>query len=236
MKLRAVDSWTEAKSPTELVAAALPSAARVTGAIADAVVRIDEGEHARRAELGLAAGVEDLDLLDALMCLPLNHAVSVDDLEVVELAHLRACPPGCVQWIDDGSRVLRRLAPATTIELVVVHAQRWRSGLRRAAAFEPFAVRVVVIDRPRHSLVDVAWEADVTGVGLWVRTQGGEIIEVVTPTPFVRRYVKPAAWRFSERAYTTWLNATTLSSPPGGLAGRPARSTPAASHQPLPGF
>lgn len=236
MDLRAVASRAELRSPAELVAAALPSAARVSGGIADAVVQVDQGEHVRRSQLGLTAGVEDLDLLDALMCLPLDHAVAVDDLGVVEMAHLRACPPGCVEWTDNGRRVLRRLLPAATVELVVVQAERWRGGLRRAAAFEPFAARVVVLDRPPHTLADVAWQADVTGVGLWIRTQDGELTEVVTPTPFVRRYVKPAGWRFSERAYTTWVNATTRSARLGDAAGRPARSTPAASHQPLPGF
>ena len=75
-------------------------------------------------------------------------------------------------------------------------------------AFEPFGTRVVLLDAcPRAA--EFAWEADAAGVGLWIRERDGQIIQVVPPAPFVRRYAKPAGWRFTERAYTAWINATT---------------------------
>jgi hypothetical protein len=37
------------------------------------------------------------------------------------------------------------------------------------------------------------------------------MVEVVAPPRYVRRYVKPAGWRFTERAYTTWTRTTTAS-------------------------
>lgn len=198
---------------------AVPSGARVSGAVADAVVTVDAIEDQRRAGLGLV-GVADLGLLDALMCLPVGEAIPVADLGPVASAHLRAAPAGCVEWLDGGTRVRRLLVPAATVELVVVRCGRWRSGLLRAAAFEPFATRVVLLERPPRALHDIAWEADGAGVGLWVRHLDTEIVEVVAPAPFVRRYVKPAGWRFAERAYTAWIAAARGPGPRVSATGR----------------
>lgn len=192
---------------TALAGSAVRRGARVTGAVADAVVAINAHEHQRRVGFGLH-GVEHLGLLDALMCLPVGAAVPVADLSPVALAHLRASPPGCVNWLDGGSQVRRLLVSAAAIDLVVVRTAHWRAGLYRAEPFEPFATRVVLLQRPPRTLVDIAWEADAAGVGLWVRQPDAQIDEIVAPAPFVRRYVKPAGWRFAERAYAAWVNAT----------------------------
>ena len=204
MNLRALAGPT-AVSRAELVTSAIPSGARVSGATAGAVVRIDAVEHRRRAGL---AGVDDLGLLDALMDLPIGAEVPVYHIGAVARAHLRASPPGCVDWLAAGAVVRRLLVPAATVELIVVRTDRWPRGLARAAAFEPFATRVVLLQCQPRAVADIAWEADAAGVGLWLRQTDGEITEIVPPAPFVRRYVKPAGWRFTERAYTAWVNAT----------------------------
>lgn len=190
------------------VAAAVRGAARVAGGVADAVLAVDAVEAARRRGVGLG-GVGDLALLDTLMCLPVGCPVATDDLTALSRARLRAAPPGCVEWLDDAAVVVRRLASAVSVELVVVRAATWRAGLLRAAAFEPFATRVILLERPPRALYQAAWEADAAGVGLWIRTAAtatdpDDVQQIAAPAPFVRRYVKPAGWRFTERAYATW--------------------------------
>jgi hypothetical protein len=152
--------------------------------------------------------VPDLDVLHALMCLPLDAAIPVDDLgEVVRGLLLERAPAGAVDWLDGRTRVRRRFVPAARVPLVVVRAARWRSAWRRTNAFEPFATRVVLLSPAPQRVADTAWEGDADGIGLWISRPGGQIDEVVAPAPYVSRYVKPAGWRFAERAYTAWLAA-----------------------------
>jgi len=190
-----------------VAAAAVPGAARASGVRADAVVTVNTAEHARRAEPGLAA-VPDLSVLHALMCLPMHAAVPVADLGDVVRRLLGKAPSGCVDWLDDRTRVRRCFVPAASVSLVVVRGATWRPALRRAAAFEPFAARVVLLTRPPRRIADIAWEADVDGAGLWIIHPGGEIEEIVAPAPYVQHYVKPAKWRFAEHAYGAWLSHT----------------------------
>jgi hypothetical protein len=186
--------------------AVVRKAARVSGAVADAVVQIDLQEHRRRAECGLG-GVESLGMLDALMSLPHGAPVPVRDIGEVTLWHLRRCPEGCVQWLDNGRAVRRLLVPVAAVALVVVRAVSWRAGLRRAAAFEPFTQRAVLLARESRNLAGYAWEADAAGTGLWVAHPDNPLVkEIVAPGEFELRYVRPARWRFTERAYTAWLS------------------------------
>jgi hypothetical protein len=213
----------------ELAAAAVPGAVRAHGGrglvTADAVVAVDEAEHARRAMAGLGA-VADVDLMQVLMCLPLHAPVPVADLADVTRRLLSKAPPGCLDWLDDGTRVRRRFVPAASVPLVVVRGASWRPALRRAAAFEPFAARVVLLTRRPRRVADIAWEADVDGAGLWIAHPDGEVEEIVAPQPYVSRYVKPVKWWFAETAYAAWLTHTgataTPDADPLGSADRPA--------------
>ncbi|MGI5126258.1 hypothetical protein ACQEVB_05520 [Pseudonocardia sp. CA-107938] len=204
-------------TPGELAAAAVPGAARVVGVSADAVVSVDATEHARRIAAGLGP-VLDVSVLQALMHLPLHAEVSTEDLGEVNLRLLGKAPTGCVDWLDGGSRVRRRYTPAAAVSLVVVRGATWRPALRRAATFEPFAARTVLLTRPPRRVTDIAWEADVDGTGLWIVCPGrdhcGEIDEAVTPAPYVSRYLKPAKWQFAEHAYAAWLAQTTQTAAP----------------------
>ena len=186
-----------------LMGIAVPDAAQVSGACADAVVAVDLVEHVRRTDLGMGA-VGDRGVLHALMCLPLGAAIPVDDLDQVTRDLLRRAPAGCVEWLDV-DRVRRRVQPVAQVPLVVVRAATWRSGHRRANAFEPFAPRVVVLSRAPRRVEEIAWEADADGIGLWIFRPGGEIDEVVAPASYSCRYVKPAGWLFGEAAYGAWL-------------------------------
>lgn len=198
----------------EVAAVAVPAAARVSGARADAVVAVDAAEHARRVAAGLGA-VPDYSTLYALMCLPFDAAVPVADLGGVVRRILSRAPSGCVDWLDGHSRVRRRYVPAATVPLIVARGATWRPALRRAAAFEPFAARVVLLTRPPRRVADIAWEADVDGVGLWINHPGGDIDEIVAPAPYVEHYIKPAGWRFAEYAYGAWLAHNTTGTDSG---------------------
>lgn len=177
-------------------------AARVSGGRGHARVLVDHAEHRRRAAFGLSA-VVDLTLLDALLGLPAGEQVSWADLDAEAARRLRKAPEGVLECTSGGVR--RLLAPAATVSLVVVPALSWRSGLRRAAAFQPFAARVVLVDVPPGP--DLLWEADVLGVGVWRDRSPDPPEELLPPAPWRCVQVKAAGWRFRERAYGTWFNA-----------------------------
>jgi hypothetical protein len=207
-------------TPLEVIIAAIPGAARVGSIRADALISVDPVEHGRRRAADLGA-VPDLSVLHALMCLPLGAAVPVTDLGEGVRRLLNRAPRGCVDWSADRSRVWRSFVPAARVSLVVVRSANWRPGLRRAAVFEPFAPRVVLLTRAPRRPDDIAWEADVDRAGLWISRPGG-IEEIVPAAPHVQRYVKPAGWRFAERAYAAWLThptAVCLSRRPDTTAG-----------------
>ena len=222
-----------------LLAAAVPRAAEVSGGRGDAVVRLDLVEHHRRRAAGLGA-VTDLSVLNALMNLPLNAAVPCADLGPSTRTLLDRAPAGCLQWPQGGQQVRRLVRPVARIPLVIVPAKTWRPGLRRAAAFEPFATRVVLLAQaPRRGGVEsIAWEADVAGVGLWITIPDGPPQEIVAPQRWVEHYVKPAGWRFTERAYAAWLAVADPDGPdpPLGVQHRaPARPRKARRRTPPPG-
>jgi len=183
--------------------AMVPGAARAAGGAADALVEVDMREHQRRVISGIHA-VTDLGLLARLLGLPHGEVVRWDDISADDQRRLRSAPDGIVDCSSAG--VQRRLAPPVAVPLVLVRSRSWRRGLRTASVFEPFAQRVLVLEDFRQDLSKLAWEADVLGVGVWLKTGQG-IREIVPPAPWRQRYVKAAGWRFRERAYSRWLSA-----------------------------
>lgn len=77
-------------------------------------------------------------------------------------------------------------------------------GAARAAGGTGDAL--LVLEGFRQDLSQVAWEADVLGVGVWLQAGSG-IREIVPPAAWRQQYVKAAGWRFRERAYNCWLSA-----------------------------
>jgi len=69
---------------------------------------------------------------------------------------------------------------------------------------------VLLLEGEHRNLQQVTWEADLLGVGVWLRTST-HIEQILAPAPWRQLYVKAAGWRFRERAYDRWLSAT----PPG---------------------
>lgn len=206
--------------------------ARAAGGQGDAIVRLNNEEHARRQRAGVGA-LTDLYLLDQLMTLPLGHEVRINDI-ANDRSLLTRQPPGV---IDMSTRGIRRLAvPPLEVRLVIVRSSRWRDGLRKAAAFEPFTQRVLLLPSALRNLSTVLWEADLLGVGVWTGTVD-EPEQHLAPAPWHRQYVKAAGWRFAERAYAAWLKAMNRQAWSDAASGRQVRLAAAGAHQqtfPLP--
>lgn len=122
----------------------LGAARLADGEVADAVVRVDWTEHQRRLACGLTA-VTDLHALDRLLTFPLHELVSWPDLTPDDARVLKALPEGAVEFTETGVR--RVFAPAADVDVVIARASRWQTGLRKAAAFAPFARRVLLLPR-----------------------------------------------------------------------------------------
>ncbi len=182
----------------------VPGAARVSGGIGDALVDVDGAEHERRSAVGLRA-LTDLGLLGRLLALPLGELVRWDDLSPDDARRFTTAPYGTIECSPDGVR--RLLCYPVSVPLVLVRSSSWRRGLQRASAFEPFAQRVLILEGNHQDLDSLAWEADVLGVGVWVK-DASRLREVVPPAPWQQQFAKGAGWRFRERAYLALLNAT----------------------------
>lgn len=152
---------------------------------------------------GLGA-VTDLGLLARLLSLPVGELVRWGDLSQDDQRRLRSAPTGIVDCRPAGVR--RMLAPTALVPLVLVRSRSWRHGLRTASVFEPFAQRVLILEDFRRDITQLAWEADLLGVGVWLQADSGTR-EIVPPAPWRLRYFKAAGLRFRERAYQGWLKA-----------------------------
>lgn len=117
--------------PTCPGAVLVPGGATVCGGRGDAVIRVDEREHHRRAALGL--GAVDLSVVSGLFELPLGYTVRWDDLDQAACEKARSWPDGIVDHHQGGVR--RRLVPPVHVDLVVVTGLSWIPGARAAAAF-----------------------------------------------------------------------------------------------------
>ncbi|MFD9891555.1 hypothetical protein ACFWY9_19640 [Amycolatopsis sp. NPDC059027] len=207
----------------------VPDAAAVSGGSGDAVVEIDWNEHQRRLAAGFV-GITDLPLLDRLLTLPYGEPILRRDLSPRDSSAFCAAPAAAVETSE--TCVRRVLKPVVRVSLVVVRDTTWRVGLRRAAAFEPFAQRVLLLPSRPQRLDHKIWEADCLGVGVWVM-DGDQIQQLVAPAPWKQHYVKAAGWRFTERVYTIWRAATATLRPGscGDVRGRPARQAAAEPDQ-----
>jgi hypothetical protein len=199
--------------------------ATVSGGRGDAVLQVDLDEHRRRQAHGLGA-VTDLWTLDRLLCLPFalpvaDTCLSAEDEKVVRI-------PGVAAQTSEG--FLRVIRPVAEVRFVVIRATQWRSGIRRAAAFEPFARRILLLPAYPREVDRLLWEADLLGIGVRVGTVG-DSEQLVAAEPWKARYAKSAGWRFMERAYDAWLKAVRVSEPESGSSGRPGRLTAATAGQ-----
>jgi hypothetical protein len=177
------------------------SAGRITGGRADAFVRIDEAEHARRQACGMGA-VPDLAVLNLLMDLPLGQPVDASSLTVSETWALQRTPVGAV--MRDGRWVVRVGRPVADVVAVVAWGRKFNTLLNRVAPFSRLAARMVVLERVPADFDEIGWQARYLGTGVWTYT-GGRASELIRADPVRPQYYKPARWRFTEYAYRAWL-------------------------------
>jgi hypothetical protein len=175
--------------------------AQAAGSNADAVTLVDSQEHVRRVGIGLTA-VTSLGLLDAVLNFPLRTPVHMCDVGPKMQMAVHRAPVGVFE--RDDSVVTRVLTPSATVVAALITGAGWRRMMTNAAAFAPFCQRVMVFDRAPRGLGSLVWEAQLAGIGIWIRDES-DTVEILRPQAFKRRRWKPAGWRFQERAYAKWL-------------------------------
>ena len=216
---------------TDGILAVVLGGARVSGVRGDAVLSVEAAEHYRRRRLGLGA-LADLALLNVLMDLPLGLPVPSTDLPASAREVLASAPPGVI--VDDGEWVTRLAEPAVVVHAAVVAGVGWRRLIRTGSVFTGVCQSVVVLERRPPQLRTRLWEAELLGVGVWLR-DGAGLCEVLPPQVFHLRYVKPARWRFLENAYASHLAAggeVTARRRPGRWSGASGRRSHTAVAEP----
>ncbi|MGC4938252.1 hypothetical protein [Kribbella sp. DT2] len=189
------------------------------GGVAGVVYREIQSEVQRRL-IGGTAGVVQLDVLDTLMNLPDGFPVQLATLDADELAVLAQLPPGVVEISVD--LVRRVLTAPLAVDLAVVGAQDWRSGLKAAGRFAPYCERAVLLRQLPQDLPDAAVRASFYGVGLFLAaSEGFEML--VEPRPYVRHRHTAAQWQFAERVWQQVSGPDGRRSTPSGPSGAVAR-------------
>jgi hypothetical protein len=174
---------------------------------------VDHVEHARRERAGGGA-VLSPDVLDLLLGLPVGVPVPVVGLTGRERGALRTAPRWAVQIVDD--HAVRLAVAPVSVELALVAARAWRSGLDLAGRFAPFCTRAMVLGACPPDDQEMRLEADFYGVGVTV-AQDERVDVLVSPTSFQPLRPTAAGWRFLERVYEQHLQTDVNA--PGAVAG-----------------
>lgn len=168
----------------------------VLGTRALLLYRVDEAERRRRQ----AVGAERLDSIPALECLlglPIGLPVPVGSLP--DQTDVRDLPRGAVEW--DTDLVTRRAVRPLAVDLAIVRAAGWRTGLERAGRFAPFCRRALLLDEVPHARLDeILAEATFYGIGVLVNEPDGIRI-ALEPEAYRPQRHTAAAWHFVEELY-----------------------------------
>lgn len=170
---------------------------RIFGAAAGVAYRTNPAEVARRRACR-SGTLTKLDVLDALMGLPVGFAVTQTDLTDTERTLVDRAPAGAVENL--GGQVVRRAVPPVSVQLAVVRARDWRIGLKRAGRFAPFCARAMLLPAQPADWADAHMQASYFGVGVCVFAER-TLQMLVEPRPYVRERHTPAQWWFAEEAY-----------------------------------
>ncbi|QKW32674.1 hypothetical protein HUT06_00340 [Actinomadura sp. NAK00032] len=175
------------------------SSARVSLLGAQATVAytmLAEDERRRAAGLG---PITSPDALRPLLGLPVGERVAMSALTPTERSDLASLPAGAVEIGEDF--VVRRAVAPLRVDLAVVPARRWRTGLEQAGRFAPFCARAMLLPTlPRdHELMCL--DAAYYGIGVIINAPGREPQVLVPPAVFQRRRLTVAGMRFPEEVY-----------------------------------
>jgi hypothetical protein len=162
---------------------------------------VDPTEHARR-DRAAGGAVLSPDALDLMLGLPVDESVPISALNSRERGALPMTPRWAVRVVD--GQVRRLAVPPVSVDLALVAAKSWRSGLNLAGEFAPFCTRAIVLATAPRDDQDMRMEADFYGIGVTV-VQGESVEVLVPPTPFQPLRPTVAGWRFVERVYEQHL-------------------------------
>jgi hypothetical protein len=170
---------------------------RTFGTLAGVVYRLDQSEVARRRAQGVGSFTQ-IEVLDALMGLPVGLPISWHELTDAERALVDRAPGGAIE--RRGGQVVRRAVAPVSVLFAVVAANDWRVGLRRAGQFAPFCVRAMLLPALPADWEDARTQASYFGIGACTFVDA-QLRMLVTPRPYVRKRHTPAQWWFAEEAY-----------------------------------
>lgn len=155
------------------------------------------GDEAQRRDGG--GGLDDWELLDVLMSLPLGEPVPVRVLTPEQRRALDRAPEWAVTRA--GGDATRLCVTPVKPMLAVSFSRRWEPGLRTSHVFSSVCAQAVVLpSAPGDPLVAI--EADQYGVGLGVGQPGGPVKVIVPPEPFRGKRHSLARWWFAEHVYS----------------------------------
>ncbi|MEU9413558.1 hypothetical protein AB0E08_48810 [Streptomyces sp. NPDC048281] len=164
---------------------------------------IDSAEHTRRQQAGLGH-IRDShgSLLDTLMALPPGIPVPVANLTRHQQDDVRRAPDGILDL--NLGLVIRHAIRPCRVTLATVRGTCTRERIGKAGAYAPVSPRAIVTPTPprRDYLLT---EADYWGIGVLLDHGDGELETLVTPAPWKPKRHTPAAWRFVETAYASYL-------------------------------
>ncbi|WP_157631893.1 hypothetical protein [Catelliglobosispora koreensis] len=160
--------------------------------------RIDAEEMRRRCGVGCSS-IQSSDQLETLMSLPIGMPVPVHVLMPREQRRIDRLCKGAVSRI--GGDVVREAVRPLRVDLAVVPAKSWRTGLELAGRFAPFAARIMWLPRTPSDQDDMRAAARKFGVGVAVNNLGGRAEMILDPAPHVHRRHTVAAWQFTEQAF-----------------------------------
>lgn len=159
--------------------------------------RFDVQEDDRRRQWRLGA-IRDPEVLELLLGLPVGISVPVSSLTASERSALRLAPPGAVEV--EAGLVTRRAVYPLAVDLALVAAQGWRTGLEVAGRFAPFCSRVMLLRRWPNDAENLRMQADFYGIGVVV-ANGVNVEVMVAPRPFQPWRFTAARWQFLEEVY-----------------------------------
>ena len=170
---------------------------RTFGTLAGVVYRPNRAEVARRRAHGVGSFTE-IEMLDALMGLPVGLPLSRYELTNAERSLVDRAPSGAME--RRGGQVVRRAVAPLSVLFAVVAANDWHVGLRRAGQFAPFCARAMLLPALPADWEDASTQASYFGIGVCMFVDA-QLRMLVPPRPYVRKRHTPAQWWFAEEAY-----------------------------------
>ncbi|MCX4598297.1 hypothetical protein OG819_55155 [Streptomyces sp. NBC_01549] len=139
------------------------------------------------------------------MALPAGIPVPVDGLTERQQNDVRRAPDGILDLTLTLGLVTRHAIRPCRVDLATVHATCTRASIGGASSYAPMCARAVVNPTPprRDYLLS---EANYWGIGVLLDHGKGELGTLVAPAPWRPKRHTPAAWRFAENAYASYLN------------------------------